>query len=164
MTPKIASAAFLALLSGCAVTPMIGDAVDLWREPQSYWHQSVDGLDIAFRLKPQAPDEAEEAQLEIFIRDLRGAAPLPLLNAGVKGTASMPNKPGHIHILELVELHREDEPGRYGMHLKFGMGGQWLASFTIESKDGRRWKAQFPFMVSGSAVPQWERKKNGAPR
>ena len=138
----------LVLLSGCAITPLIGDPVDLWRQPQTYWQKTTEGIDVGFRVIPQVPIKAEEARLEVTVRDLRAAASQSLLNAAIKGVASMPDRPQYAQALEFAELHRENGPGRYGAPIRLEMGGRWMADVVIQSIDGKRWKLQFPFLVS----------------
>lgn len=131
---------------------------DRWAEPQSQWVVHKGDIEINFKVKPRAPDETQEAELEISIVDLSVAPPKPVADARVNGTARMPRKPGHIHVLELRALHKEIAPGDYGMHLTFGMGGQWLAEFQIVLPDGRVFKEDFPLVISGSEQAPWERK------
>lgn len=138
-------AALIPLLWGCSVPPTAGDSPDMWQQPQSYWQKAAEGVDIAFRLTPPVPGEMSEAYMELFIRDLRGIAPQPLLEAKVKGAAYLAGRPGRVHALKLVQ---EQEPGRYGTQFKVETRGEWLANFSIRAKDGKRWKVQFPFLIS----------------
>ena len=146
-----------ALAAGCADLPSAPK--NPWEMPQSSWSQEKDGLRFDFALKPPSPDEAQEAELEITITDLTAAPPGPVTDAVVKGKARMPRRPGHIHVLALQELHRENRPGVYGLHLTFGMGGEWEAKFAVTLPSGKTVEAVFPLMVSGSDIPPWERKK-----
>ena len=148
-----------ALTAACAaVEPVYQRQENPWDSPQSRWVLHQDAFRIDFGLKPKVPDETQEVELEVSITDLSAYPPRPVADARVKGTARMPRKPGHIHVLELRELHKEVAPGTYGMHLTFGMGGEWLAEFQISLPDGKALKASFPFVVSGSEKAPWERK------
>ncbi len=150
-----------ALAQGCGyMQPYTESAAaqDRWRDPQSQWSVHRGNLEINFSVKPQAPNETQEAELEISIVDLSASPLKAIANARINGTASMPRKPGHIHVLDLTTLHQEIAPGAYGMHVTFGMGGQWLAEFRITLPDGRILKEDFPFVVSGSEQAPWERK------
>lgn len=147
------------MTAGCvAVEPVFQRRENPWDAPQSRWVLHQDNSRVEFTLKPKVPDETQEAELEISITDLSGHPPRPVTDARVKGTALMPRKPGHIHVLELKELHKEVAPGTYGMRAAFGMGGEWLAEFQILLPDGKVLKASFPFIVSGSDQAPWERK------
>lgn len=145
---------------GCGYVQPYGQSSsrDRWADPQSQWVLHRSDLEISFKSKPQVPDETQETELEVSIIDLSSAPPRPVADARVSGTARMPRKPGHIHVLDLRPLHKEIAPGDYGMHLTFGMGGQWLAEFQIALPDGRVFKADFPLVVSGSEQAPWERK------
>lgn len=148
------------MAAGCAGVEPLMQQENPWESPQSHWVLHKEGLRIDFALKPKVPDESQEAELEISITDLSGSPPpQPVANASVKGTAMMPRKPGHIHVLELKDLHKEQSPGTYGMHLTFGMGGEWEARFSIGLPSGKTLKVSFPFIVSGSGTPPWERNK-----
>lgn len=131
---------------------------DRWADPQSRWVVHKWNIEISFKVKPQALDETQEAELEISIVDLSSSPPKLVADARVDGTARMPRKPRHIHVFELRPLHKEIAPGAYGTHLTFGMGGQWLAEFRIALPDGRVLKEDFPLVVSGSEQAPWERK------
>lgn len=156
----LVAVAACALTAGCvAVEPVFRPQENPWDSPQSRWVLHQDGFRVDFRLKPKVPDETQEAELEIAITDLSGVPPRPVADARVKGTALMPRKPGHIHVLELKELHPEVAAGTYGMHVTFGMGGEWEARFSIVLPSGKTLKISFPFIVSGSGAPPWERKK-----
>lgn len=149
------------LVLGCgSVQPYFAteSAGDRWVDPQSQWVVHRKDLELAFKLKPDVPDEAQQAELEISIVDLSSAPPKGVADARVRGTALMPRKPGHIHVLDLVTLHKEVVPGTYGMHVTFGMGGEWLAQFRVSLPDGRTFNEEFPFVVSGSDQPPWERR------
>ncbi|UPT75404.1 MAG: FixH family protein [Elusimicrobiota bacterium] len=148
-----------AMTAGCAaVEPVFQRQENPWDSPQSRWVLHQDGFRVDFALKPMAPDETQPAELEISITDLSADPPRPVAGARVKGTARMPRKPGHIHVLDLLVLHKEVAAGAYGMHLTFGMGGEWLAEFDISLPDGKVLKASFPFVISGSEQAPWERK------
>jgi len=45
------------------------------------------------------------------------------------------------------------------MHLALGMSNKWEAEFIVGLPSGKTVEAVFPFLVSGSDVPPWERKK-----
>lgn len=150
-------AAAWAITAGCADLPPAPK--NPWELPQSSWSQVKEGLRLDFTLKPPSPDEAQEAELELSVTDLTASPPVLVTGAEVKGKALMPRRPGHIHVLALQALHKENTPGVYGMHLAFGMGGEWEAKFAVTLPDGRVVEAVFPFIVSGSDVPPWERKK-----
>lgn len=153
-------AAVCAMAVGCAYVEPFVQQENPWQSPQSHWVFHKEGLRIDFALKPTVPDETQAAELEISIIDLSGPPPpRPVAGAGVKGTALMPRKPGHIHVLELRDLHKETSLGTYGMHLTFGMGGEWEARFSIVLPSGETLQASFPFIVSGSGAPPWERDK-----
>lgn len=147
------------LTAGCAYVQPLTQEENPWDSPRSHWVLHKEELRIDFGLKPKVPDEAQESELEISITDLSGYPPRPVTSASVKGTAMMPRKPGHIHVLELKDLHKEAAPGTYGMHLTFGMGGEWEARFSIGLPSGKSLNANFPFIVSGSNTAPWERKK-----
>lgn len=151
-------AAACAITAGCADLPPAPK--NPWELPQSSWSQEKDGLRFDFALKPPSPDEAQEAELELSVTDLTATPPGPVTGAEVKGKALMPRRPGHIHVLALQALHRESRPGVYGMHLTFGMGGEWEAKFAVTLPSGKTVEAVFPFIVSGSDIPPWERKKS----
>lgn len=158
MTKKIILfAAACAVTAGCADLPPA--PANPWESPQSRWSVEKEGLRLDFALKPVVPDEAQEAELEIAVTDITASPPLPVPDAGITGKARMPRRPGHIHVLALQALHKEKTPGVYGMHLAFGMGGEWEAKFAVALPAGRTVEAVFPFIVSGSDVPPWERKK-----
>lgn len=147
------------ITAGCAyLPPATGNP---WENPQSRWSVEKEGLRLDFALKPAVPDETQEAELEISVTDLAVSPPRPVTDAEVKGKVLMPRRPGHIHVLALRTLHSEKTPGVYGMHLTFGMGGEWEAKFAVRLASGRTVEAVFPFLVSGSDVPPWERKKGG---
>lgn len=151
--------AVCALTVACAAVDTVYQRQEnSWDSPQSRWVLHQDGFRVDFGLKPKVPDETQQAELEVSITDLAAYPPRPVADARVKGTALMPRKPGHIHVLELKELHKEIAPGTYGMHLTFGMGGEWLAEFQISLPDGKALKAGFPFVVSGSEKAPWERR------
>lgn len=145
------------MTAGCADLPPA--PANPWESPQSRWSVEKEGLRLDFAVKPAVPDEAQEAELEISITDLAAVPPGPVTGAEVKGKARMPRRPGHIHVLALRALHKENTPGVYGMHLAFGMGGEWEAKFAVTLPSGRVVEAVFPFIVSGSDIPPWERKK-----
>lgn len=153
----------LILLAGCFVTAGCADLppapANPWESPQSRWSVEKEGLRLDFALKPVVPDETQEAELELTVTDMAVSPPRPVTDAVVKGKARMPRRPGHIHVLALQALHKENTPGVYGMHLAFGMGGEWEAKFTVDLASGKTVEAVFPFLVSGSDVPPWERKK-----
>ena len=145
-------------LSGCAAVPTAQNE-NPWESPQSRLSLEKNVLRVDFTLKPLVPDEAQEAELEILLTDTTASPPQPVTDAEVKGKVLMPRRPGHIHVLALQALHKEKSPGVYGMHLTFGMGGEWEAKFTVALPSGKTIQAVFPFLVSGSDTPPWERKK-----
>lgn len=153
----VAVAACALTAAYAAVDPVYQRQENPWNSPQSRWVLHQDDFRVDFGLKPKVA-QTQQAELEVSITDLSAYPPRPVADARVKGMALMPRKPGHIHVLELKELHQEVVPGTYGMHLTFGMGGEWLAEFQISLSDGKAFKASFPFVVSGSENAPWERK------
>ncbi len=145
------------LAAGCADLPPA--APNPWDSPQSRWSVEKEGLRLDLTLRPTVPDETQKAELEILVTDLAASPPAPVTDADVKGKALMPRRPGHIHVLALQALHKENRPGVYGMHLTFGMGGEWEAKFAVSLPSGKTVEAVFPFLVSGSDIPPWERKQ-----
>ena len=140
-------------LMGCTAIPARETPADRWQNPKAEWQKTIDGLDLTFSIKPERPDKTQPAELELLLVDRRSTPSSPVVDAVVEGTALMPRVPGHIHVLALNQLHREKQSGRYGMHLQFGMAGEWLATFQIQSKDGRSWQVDFPFIVTGEEKP-----------
>lgn len=157
MIKKFIALGTLYVVAGCADLPPA--PTDPWGMPRSSWSQEKEGLRFDFTIKPPSPDEAREAELELFITDLTALPPAPVTAANVTGKALMPRRPGHIHVLTLRPLHKENLPGAYGMRLRFGMGGEWEARFTVTLPSGRTAEVVFPFIVSGSDIPPWEREK-----
>lgn len=150
-------AALFSGAAGCAELPP--PAPDRWSAAPENWSLVRDGLRLDFTLKPPSPDETQETELKLSITDLSGPEPGAVTEAEVKGKALMPRRPGHIHVLALRPLHSGDSPGVYAMRLVFGMGGEWEARFTVRLPSGKTVETAFPFMVSGSDVPPWEREK-----